>query len=461
MLSFFAHRDIYVMHKYWAKKPPDVISHFIERYARVGDIVLDPFSGYGTTGIEALRLGRRAVLVDINPVATFISKVIITPIDLGEVEHTFSFLRENVKQQIERLYRISCPRCKKDSAIASHTIWQGDRVKKIWYECSDCKIKKGEFIPSAKDLGVYSVNITYDDIPFWYPRSVKLFNNSRINSRANMDIREFFTPRNLYAMSLLYNELEKIDRFDIREFFKFVFTGALPQMSNMIFVLKNRGKFNGRLSSLREEIGSWVTGYWIPPEHFEINVWRCFENRYRKVIKGKKEAVKVLNEIQVVKSYDELVSKGKGVIISTASATNLSFLPDGSIDYIITDPPHGDRIPYLELSALWASWLGLDLDYENEIVISDAKERNKDIDNYKKLLYDAFKEMHRVLKDKGFISIIFNTKNSKIWSAFLDVVISSGFEIMEISTLDYSPGSLVQNTRKYSLKSDFVFTCKK
>ncbi|MEM5854653.1 MAG: DNA methyltransferase [Candidatus Aenigmatarchaeota archaeon] len=455
------YKGIYAMHKYWSKKPPNIVAYFIEKYSRKGDIVLDPFSGYGVTGIEALRLGRKVVLIDLNPIATFISKVIVTPLNLNEVKNVFKLLQEKIKPQIDALYKIPCPHNKGHTAIVTHTIYQNNNIRKIWFECPNCKLGKGEIVPSEKDLTIYNHNITYDAIPFWYPQNIKLFDNSRINSRANMNITEFFTPRNLYAMSLLYNEIESISEPNIRNFFKFVFTGALPQMSNMVFVVRNRGKFNGKLCKSKEEVGSWVIGYWIPSEHFEINVWRCFENRYRKVMKGKMEAKKFLKGAVIVNSYNELV-EGKGnIIISTMSATDLSFLPDRSIDYILTDPPHGDRIPYLELSALWASWLKLDLDYKNEIVVSDAKERNKDINDYKDLLYRSFKEMHRVLKDEKFVSIIFNNLDDEIWLSFLDIVLSSGFEIIEVSPMYYSAGSVVQDTRKGGLMSDFVFTCRK
>jgi len=70
------YKGIYAMHKYWSKKPPNIVAYFIEKYSKKGDIVLDPFSGYGVTGIEALRLGRKTILIDLNPIATFISRVI-------------------------------------------------------------------------------------------------------------------------------------------------------------------------------------------------------------------------------------------------------------------------------------------------------------------------------------------------------------------------------------------------
>jgi len=454
------YKGIYAIHKYWSKKPPNIVAYFIEKYSKKGDIVLDPFSGYGVTGIEALKLNRKPILNDINPIATFISKVIIKPLDLNKVKNTFNFFQERIKPQIEALYKISCPYHKGHDAIATHYIHQNGSIGKIWFSCPICKLEKGEKIPSEKELRTY-YQLTYGDIPFWFPQNIKLFDNSRINSRANMNITEFFTPRNLYAISILYHEIENIRDQSIRDFFKLVFTGAIPQMSNMVFVVKNRGKFNGKLHKSKEEVGSWVIGYWIPSEHFEINVWRCFENRYKKVVKGKKEAMEVLNHVAITDSYNELISGKRRALISTTSATDLSFIPDESIDYILTDPPHGDRIPYLELSALWASWLRLDLDFKNEIVISDAKERNKDIKGYIELLYKSFKEMHRVLKAEKFASVIFNNLDDETWLSFLDILISSGFEIVEVSPMYYSAGSVVQDTRKGGLMSDFVFTCKK
>ena len=453
------YKGIYAMHKYWSKKPPNIIAFFIEKYSQKGDVVLDPFSGYGVTGIEALKLGRKAVLIDLNPIATLISKVIIEPLDSKRIKSVFKNFQEEIKPQIDELYEICCPYCG-NRATATHYIHRNDAIEKIWFECPNCVLKKGQKFVSEEDLKTYN-KLTYKDVPFWYPERIQLFDNSRINSRVDMCIEDFFTPRNLYAASILCKEIENISESSIRDFFKVVFTGALPQMSNMVFVVKNRGKFNGNIRTSREEVGSWVIGYWIPSEHFEINAWRCFDNRYKKVAKGKKDALEVLGDVKITKFYNDIVSGNAEALISTTTATDLSFIPDDSVDYILTDPPHGDRIPYLELSALWASWLRIDLDFGKEIVVSDAKERNKDIRDYVELLYNSFKEMHRVLKTGKFASVVFNNLDDETWLSFLDILISSGFEIVEVSPMYYSAGSVVQDTRKGGLMSDFVFTCRK
>lgn len=48
---------------------------FIERFSKEGDIVFDPFSGRGTTVIEAGLLGRRIIANDVNP----ISRILCSP----------------------------------------------------------------------------------------------------------------------------------------------------------------------------------------------------------------------------------------------------------------------------------------------------------------------------------------------------------------------------------------------
>jgi len=50
-----------------AKMLPAVAAHAIAHYTRPGDLVLDPMCGIGTTLVEALHLGRRAIGVEYEP----------------------------------------------------------------------------------------------------------------------------------------------------------------------------------------------------------------------------------------------------------------------------------------------------------------------------------------------------------------------------------------------------------
>ncbi len=68
-------------HRYPAKFIPQLVSRLIELYSAPGDLVGDPFLGSATTGIEALRLGRRFWGSDISQVALLISRAKCLPIE--------------------------------------------------------------------------------------------------------------------------------------------------------------------------------------------------------------------------------------------------------------------------------------------------------------------------------------------------------------------------------------------
>ncbi|MDE2815436.1 MAG: site-specific DNA-methyltransferase [Chloroflexota bacterium] len=68
-------------HPFPAKFPPQLPRFLIEQLSEPGDVVLDPMLGSGTTLIEAVRLGRRAIGCDIDPLAQMIARAKLTPID--------------------------------------------------------------------------------------------------------------------------------------------------------------------------------------------------------------------------------------------------------------------------------------------------------------------------------------------------------------------------------------------
>jgi SAM-dependent methyltransferase len=71
---------------YRACYKPQLPRLFIERLTEPGDRVYDPFSGRGTTAIEAALLGRRVTANDINPLSEILARPRLTPPDLGRVE---------------------------------------------------------------------------------------------------------------------------------------------------------------------------------------------------------------------------------------------------------------------------------------------------------------------------------------------------------------------------------------
>ncbi len=451
---------MYAMHKYWSKKPYNLISLYIEKYSKANGLVLDPFCGSGVAVIESIRSGRRAIGVDINPTAVASTKMGLTHIDIKAFKKSFDFLRSEAEQEINNLYQTNCPKCGYSQAIATHTIWNGEQIDEIWVECRACGNSKAVKKPSESDR-VAALEPTRPAT--WYPITL-LLENSRINAKSGMRVCDLFTPRALSNLSLLLDKIRQIKDDQIREVMEFCFSAMLPQASNMVFVIRRRGKTNGRGASdkTKAEVGSWVIGYWIPSEHFEIHVWRCFENRFKRILKGKQEVNHAIpSYVSEFLAFDELEKSRNGYLVRKGTATDLSFINSDSIDYIFTDPPHGNRIPYLELSLMWNSWLNYDFDLENEIIVSESKVRQKDARDYEQRLKMAFSEMWRVIKVDGYVSIAFNSLDDETWLSLLNTLLAAGFEIKEITPLEYSARSVVQDTRKNALKTDFVITCQK
>ncbi len=69
------------IHRYPAKFIPQIPRYCIEAHSDVGDDVLDPFMGSGTTLLESFILGRNSFGIDIHPLARLIARVKTTPLD--------------------------------------------------------------------------------------------------------------------------------------------------------------------------------------------------------------------------------------------------------------------------------------------------------------------------------------------------------------------------------------------
>lgn len=223
----------------------------------------------------------------------------------------------------------------------------------------------------------------------------------------------------------------------------------------MVFAVSRRGKTKG-IETNKIEVGSWVIGYWRPELHFEINAWNCFENKANKLLKAIQKLESPKNQIIAEDWMSFYNQKVNSYICVGDSELLLKNIPSDSVKVILTDPPHGDRIPYLELSEMWNSIIDLNSDYTGELVISNAKERHKDTNSYNEKLSSIFSECNRVLADDGLLTIMFNSRSQSHWNSIHKLEESTGLNYIGCYPMEYSAGSVVQDNRRGGLKTDFV-----
>jgi DNA modification methylase/predicted RNA-binding Zn-ribbon protein involved in translation (DUF1610 family) len=458
------HPPYYLIHKYWARKPHNVVRAYIEHFSQPNQVVLDPFVGSGVSVIEAVKAGRKSIGIDVNPIATMITYATAVPISKGKFEEATSRIRNEVQPLSESLFRTTCTSCGDPKSTVTHVVWANrykcpnpscgsivrlddtnraghlyrcpscrgaigvtrdvnDEVPtEIWSKCSKCGHKEKR-PPSPKDTSLIQQAESEEvDSPV---NSYTMLQNWRLLIFGTTTVSRFFTKRNLRILSQLVRAISEVRDDDVRQVLQVAFTGSVAQASRLV-------PYRGGLTSGGP---AWtVSGFWVPNIHFEINAWICFENRLKRVLAGKTSLAGLAHETIGLETFRpglqfRDLTKGRNVLLLNKSVTNLTEneIPDESVHYIFADPPYGDSVPYLEYGQLWYSWFGIKPDFEDEIVISNSGERTKDASDYRTLLKSAFSQCFRVLKKGHWMTITFNNKDTQTWESLLTAVTSAGF----------------------------------
>ena len=465
-----AHDAMHLQHKYWSRKPINVVRKHIEAATRPGELVLDPFCGSGTSVSQALITGRKAVGIDLNPMAIFIARNTITRADLGKIQAIFDTIKKNVKDEIEKLYQTRCTRCLKTETTRTICLhWKVHHPIKLIYTCENCskrtrgRLKKLSKRPDSEDLTLLD-NIAKMKVPCWYPKreipTGVVFDQAK---RSAKYFHELFTKRNLIALSIVFDQIKQLpetteEERELKSLFKFSFTSMVHLCSKMAPVRPSRP-----YSSF------WATNsYWIPRKFMESNVWLKFESAIegpQGLIASRRDANKKLgNDVKIVDSLDQIGQiPGKVAYLKNGDAIEmLKKMPENSVDFIFTDPPYADSIPYLELSTLWATWLGMDnnMEFDKEIVVDSSREKNLSI--YLEMLSRLFAPAFKALKPGRFLSFTYHNLDFEVRKGMILAALDAGF-IME--TVFYQPPprtSPAHTLRPFnSAVGDYIVTFKK
>ncbi len=83
-------KHVHRLHPYKGKFIPQLVEYFLSRHFKKEDIVLDPFSGSGTTLIQANEIGIHSIGLDISEFNNIITKVKFASVDLTKLHETIN-----------------------------------------------------------------------------------------------------------------------------------------------------------------------------------------------------------------------------------------------------------------------------------------------------------------------------------------------------------------------------------
>lgn len=427
-----SHPSHYMMHKYWGRKPHNVVSDYILNFSKPGEVVLDPFMGSGVVVIESLKNNRKAIGVDLNPMACFITNNTISNVDLNDFHVNFKKIYDKNFTNFSDLYLTKCPKCG-NRVVFENSIWEVENLIKIRGTCKDC----GKFIKKAdnEDHKVFKksqeiFNVLDKDNKIFYPKD-EILKFVKRNGKSHLN--EFFTDRALVVLGSIIKDINKVKDENTKNLILLCFTSMLPNVSKMI--PGDEDRVNGK--------SGWVISkLWAPKIHTEKNPFYSFFERYKKIFKGKNELIGKFNN--------------KNAKILNADARNLKEIKGSSVDYIFTDPPYGDSIAYFGLSMFWNAWLKNKVNYDNEIIYDPY--RNKRYEDYSNRMKLVYSELYRVLKDKRYLSFTFHNRNLNIWKAVMDAVKEAGFHLVNVVYQEQAVSSGTQGlNRNNTLRGDFVY----
>lgn len=442
------YKGLYAFHKYWGKKPHEPIAYIIEQLSEPGQIVVDPFVGSGTVGREALLQSRRFIGSDINPVAVDLTRLLTHPPNSSIIRESVLEIQHRVMDKILESYATE-----REGEYASHYLWSQSELLNVWVLSGRRRVER---IPTQRD---YALSMSFGGYQTKRVRPPKFFFNPRISANTSMGVNDLLTGRAQRNIDLLIDAIQAQPKA-VQSALMLCLTAASGQMSKMVFAVTNRGKTNGKVSH-RIEVGSWVIGYWRPKIHFEVNVWNCFQRRASKLCNAIANGDPLSTTIASQEPLDVISGRSQVAVVLEDAVETIQGIPDGTVNLVITDPPHGDRIPYLELSEFWNSLLGARADFTKEIVISNALDRQKNHDNYVGSIRDFVDQVPKVLTPQGYFVLMFNSRQAEIWASLEALRPTSGKAKASIQYLGYFPctysaRSVVQDNRRGSLNTDYA-----
>ena len=387
-----------------------------------------------------------------------------------------------------------CKECGEEKIVSEYSREEGypldTDIIAIEYYCPHCNTHDYKRVDDEDrnlfDRACKKYDEIKDTLPIPNQRIPVGYNTNQILNHGYEYFSELFNKRQLLCLGMLLQEINDLDD-ESKFWLQLAFSGML-EMNNM---------FCRYQANAYKICNIFFNHAYVPISMpVENNVWGTklgtgnFVKTLDKIIRGKKFCTNIYDistiqkngSIEVEKKFsNECVATHpidnyemcdeNHPILRCGDSSDLSFIPDNSVDIVLTDPPFGANVMYSELIDFFHVWnykssLADELGFlepvspkEQEIIVNTVQGKTQK--DYEDGLTRVFSECYKKLKDKGFLIFSFHDKSVDSWLSILSSIDSAGFKLIKAYPLHSETRTGAHTSNKNSIALDIMLICRK
>jgi adenine-specific DNA methylase len=293
---------------------------------------------------------------------------------------------------------------------------------------------------------------------------------------------KFFSPRQLLS---LCTYLEELNRLKPRILAELPEQRAKAVITYLAISLDKAADYNSRM--VRWHSSRMVIAGTFDRHDFSFK-WSHGEfdasaNLFPWVIDQVTDAYKGLAKLASGASETIFDKAGRTVPVEfiKGSAAHVPSVATGSIELACVDPPYYDNVMYAECSDFFYVWMKRSLgdiypewlrdeltNKDDEAVANIARyadmgrnRKNLALMDYQRKMEACFREMYRVLREDGVLTVMFTHKKVEAWDTLATSLLEAGFEIRSSWPVHTESEHSLHQAKKNAAKSTILLTCRK
>ncbi len=312
------------------------------------------------------------------------------------------------------------------------------------------------------------------------------YNTRQVLNYGYRSWRDFFNDRQLLALGLLHRAICAIEDRGVQAALWGVFSSVL-EFNNMFASYKGEGT-----GAVRHMFSHHI----LKPERapIEANVWgtesssgafstlfksrlmRCIDYRERPFeisllrARGATSGSKVFGcsdpfQGRVTVGWPTPQEHDERRIFLSCGSSHKTGLPDGSVDYVVTDPPFFDNVHYSELADFFYAWQCLRPSlFDGGLRTTRQQDEVQDTDAhcFTRKLQAVLSECHRVLRDTGLLVFTYHHSRHNGWVSVCEACMGAGFRFVNAHPVKAEMSVAAPKSQaKEPIDIDIILVCRK